>query len=41
VRARYRLADYPRIYSYGDTEEDRDLLELAHERYFRGQRVEA
>jgi HAD superfamily hydrolase (TIGR01490 family) len=36
VRARYDLARYSVIYAYGDSPEDRELLELAHERYFRG-----
>ncbi len=37
VRARYDLTRYPVIYAYGDSPEDRELLELAHERFFRGQ----
>lgn len=35
VRERYVLADYGRIYAYGDTAEDLPLLALAHERYYR------
>lgn len=35
VRERYALANYTRIYAYGDTAEDLPLLELAHERYYR------
>jgi len=36
VRERYELASYPVIYAYGDTAEDREMLGLAHERFFRG-----
>jgi phosphatidylglycerophosphatase C len=39
VRERYRLGEYERIYAYGDTEEDRPLLALADEAYFRWRRV--
>ena len=39
VRRAYDLARYPRIYAYGDTREDLDLLALAHERYYRWQPV--
>lgn len=39
VSARYRLGDYQRIYAYGDTREDRHLLGLAHERYYRWELV--
>lgn len=35
IRQRYALADYETIYAYGDTEEDRQMLELAHRKYFR------
>ena len=37
VRARYALAEYRRIYAYGDTHEDLALLGLAHHRIYRGQ----
>jgi HAD superfamily hydrolase (TIGR01490 family) len=40
VRAAYDLTVYERIYAYGDTQEDLALLALAHERYYRGQRVQ-
>jgi phosphatidylglycerophosphatase C len=40
VRARYDLARYTTIYAYGDTAEDAELLELAHERFFRGRKVD-
>ena len=39
VNEAYDLASYPVIYAYGDTPEDRHLLELAHRRYYRWQEV--
>jgi phosphatidylglycerophosphatase C len=39
IKERYDLIRYPKIYAYGDTEEDREMLELAHERYFRWKAV--
>ena len=39
VRAAYELADYPVVYAYGDTPEDRELLGVAHRRYFQWQEV--
>jgi len=39
VRARFDLTDFPVVYAYGDTEEDRDLLGLAHRRYYRWQEL--
>lgn len=41
VRARYELSEYESIYAYGDTEEDRQLLELAHHRYLGWEKLEA
>lgn len=41
VRAAYDLSRYGRIYAYGDTKEDLGLLALAHERYYRWQRMPA
>ena len=41
VRARYDLGRYPIIYAYGDTHEDRELLDLASKRYFRWREVDA
>jgi phosphatidylglycerophosphatase C len=35
VRDRYDLGRYGVIYAYGDTDDDRDLLALAHGRFFR------
>lgn len=37
VRERLRLDDYRAIHAYGDTEEDRELLALAHHPVFRWQ----
>lgn len=34
IRERYALADYVTVHAYGDTEEDRQMLELAHAGYF-------
>jgi phosphatidylglycerophosphatase C len=39
VRERYDLSRYATVYAYGDTNEDRQLLELAHKRYYRWQEV--
>lgn len=41
VRERFPLAGYARVFAYGDTPEDRELLALAHERYYRWQPVTA
>ena len=35
IKERYDLTRYPIVYAYGDTEEDREMLALAHERYYR------
>lgn len=37
VRERVDLSAYPLVYAYGDTKEDRELLELAHRRVYRWQ----
>jgi HAD superfamily hydrolase (TIGR01490 family) len=39
IRERYDLAHYRVIYAYGDTDEDREMLDIAHEKYFCWQRV--
>jgi len=39
IRARYDLARYARIHAYGDSREDRPMLALAHERWYRGRHV--
>lgn len=41
VRQAYDLSSYGRIYAYGDTKEDLNLLELAHERYYQWKKVPA
>lgn len=41
IRERYDLGRYPVIYAYGDTDEDREMLAIAHEPYYRWQRVTA
>ena len=37
VRERYDLSSYALVYAYGDTNEDRALLALAHRRVYRWQ----
>ncbi|HET6554042.1 MAG TPA: HAD family hydrolase [Dyella sp.] len=37
VRAAYDVDAYPLVYAYGDTHEDRELLQMAHRRYFQWQ----
>ncbi|MPZ19642.1 MAG: HAD-IB family hydrolase [Luteitalea sp.] len=39
IRERYALADYVMVHAYGDTEEDRQMLEIADRRYFRWEEV--
>ena len=39
VRERCRLGDYGTVYAYGDSEDDRELLELADRKFFRWQEV--
>ncbi|WP_372012899.1 HAD family hydrolase [Pseudoxanthomonas sp. 10H] len=39
VLARYDLAAFARVHAYGDSREDRPMLALAHERWYRGRRV--
>jgi phosphatidylglycerophosphatase C len=41
VRERFALEQYPVIYAYGDTEDDLDMLALAHRRFFRWQEATA
>jgi HAD superfamily phosphoserine phosphatase-like hydrolase len=36
---RFVLTDYSTVYAYGDTEEDRQMLELAQKKYFRWKEV--
>jgi phosphatidylglycerophosphatase C len=35
IRAQFDLSTFARIYAYGDSAEDRAMLALAHEKYFR------
>ncbi|NZA26238.1 HAD family hydrolase [Luteimonas sp. SJ-92] len=37
VQAAYPASEYGRIFAYGDTSEDRELLAMAHEAYYRWQ----
>ncbi len=39
VKSLLKLEDYEKIYAYGDTEEDKELLEIADERYFQWKKV--
>ena len=39
IRARFDLPAYARIHAYGDSAEDRPMLALAHERWYRGARL--
>ena len=34
ILKKYRVQDYPVVYAYGDTQEDRPMLNLASKRYF-------
>jgi HAD superfamily hydrolase (TIGR01490 family) len=39
IRQRYQLTRYPLIYAYGDSAEDREMLELAHRKYYRWKEI--
>ena len=39
IRESFALTEYGTIYAYGDTEEDREMLEMAHRIFFRWQEV--
>jgi phosphatidylglycerophosphatase C len=39
ILERYDVSRYPVIYAYGDTPEDREMLELAHRKYYRWQEI--
>ena len=39
IRARYDLSAFARIHAYGDSREDRPMLALAHERWYRGRQL--
>ena len=36
IRKRFDLGTYQRIHAYGDSSEDKPMLALAHERWYRG-----
>src|SRR5690606_4450033 len=37
ILEKYNLQDYAEIYAYGNSEEDEEMLSLAHQRYLEGQ----
>ena len=39
IRERYPLDRYSEVYAYGDTSEDREMLALAHRKYYRWQEI--
>lgn len=39
IREEYDLSKYDRIFAYGDNPADRPMLDLAHEKYYRWQRI--
>lgn len=39
IRARYDVATFPQVYAYGDSHEDRPMLALAQQRWYRGRRI--
>jgi len=39
ILQRYQLARYPLVYAYGDSAEDREMLELAHKKYYRWREI--
>jgi HAD superfamily hydrolase (TIGR01490 family) len=39
IQERFALSDYAAIYAYGDTEEDRQMLEMATRKFFRWEEV--
>lgn len=39
IRERYNLQSYPVIYAYGDSDDDAEMLALAHRGYLRGREV--
>ena len=39
IRARYDLTQFDRVHAYGDSSEDKPMLALAQERWWRGQRI--
>lgn len=39
IQARYDLTNFGRVFAYGDSNEDRPMLALAQERWWRGRRI--
>jgi HAD superfamily hydrolase (TIGR01490 family) len=39
IRERYDLSRYSAIYAYGDTHDDREMLDLAHRKYYRWREI--
>jgi HAD superfamily phosphoserine phosphatase-like hydrolase len=39
IRERYDLSRYPLVYAYGDTVDDREMLELAHRKFYRWREI--
>jgi HAD superfamily hydrolase (TIGR01490 family) len=39
IQKRFNLRQYDLVYAYGDTPDDREMLELAHKKYYRWQEV--
>lgn len=40
ILERYDLSRYPVIYAYGDTSDDREMLELAHRKFYRWREIQ-
>ncbi|MCP3944886.1 MAG: HAD family hydrolase [Desulfobacteraceae bacterium] len=40
ILKRYNISDYNKIYAYGDSEEDKEMLSLANEKYYKWQKIE-
>jgi phosphatidylglycerophosphatase C len=41
IREQYDLRQFPIVYAYGDTNEDREMLDLAHRKYYRWAEADA
>ena len=39
IRGRYDLTRYPMVYAYGDSGEDREMMALAHRKFYRWQEI--
>jgi hypothetical protein len=40
ILERYDLSRYAVIYAYGDTSDDREMLELAHRKFYRWREIQ-